>query len=101
MLPSHIHGPNCGCKEYAFSEENEDLLGSIILDKVQKYKNKVWWHFLGLLSQWSQNWFMHESFSHKRHKIWKIKFIGVEWRPWVIADGPVIFYANSINIIYC
>ena len=40
MLPSHIHGPNCGCKEYAFSEENEDLLGSIILDKVQKYKNE-------------------------------------------------------------
>lgn len=31
----HIHGPNCGCKDIAFSEENEDLLSNIFIEKVE------------------------------------------------------------------
>lgn len=31
----HIHGPNCGCKDYQGVENANDLIGSIDLDKVR------------------------------------------------------------------
>ena len=30
----HIHGPDCGCKDIAFSEGGQDLAGAISLDHV-------------------------------------------------------------------
>jgi len=34
MNPNHVHGPNCGCKEYQSLEEGVDLYGAIEIDKV-------------------------------------------------------------------
>jgi hypothetical protein len=31
----HIHGPNCGCKDYLGVENANDLLGSIDVEKVR------------------------------------------------------------------
>ena len=31
----HIHGPNCGCKDYLGIENANDLLGSIDIEKVK------------------------------------------------------------------
>lgn len=31
----HIHGPNCGCKDYLGIENANDLIGSIDLEKVR------------------------------------------------------------------
>ncbi|CAD8072346.1 unnamed protein product [Paramecium sonneborni] len=30
----HVHGPNCGCAEYMFNEDADDLYGQIEIDKV-------------------------------------------------------------------
>lgn len=34
MIPSHIHSPNCGCKDYAFAEDSEDLISNIMIENV-------------------------------------------------------------------
>ena len=34
-MDHHVHGPNCGCKEYAGVQNANDLLGSIDVDKVR------------------------------------------------------------------
>ena len=31
---NHVHGPSCGCREYANSAEGMDLLGSIMMDQI-------------------------------------------------------------------
>ena len=34
MIPSHIHSPNCGSKDYAFAEDSEDLISNIMIENV-------------------------------------------------------------------
>lgn len=37
----HVHGPNCGCKDYLGVENANDLLGAIDLDKVRCLNEKL------------------------------------------------------------
>lgn len=36
----HVHGPNCGCKDYLGVENANDLLGAIDLQKVRCLNEK-------------------------------------------------------------